>query len=737
MNWLSIARPKQITPEGNWFIWILLAGRGFGKSRTASEDLARYALSHPGERIAVVSATTNDLRKVCFEGDSGILNVIPPKCVKQYNISMSQIELFNGALIEGFSAEKPDRLRGPQFHRAYCDELASWQRPDTFDMLMFGLRLGKNPQCVITTTPRPTQLIKDLMKRSDIHITRGSTFDNKANLAPSFIKAVEAKYDGTRLGRQELYAEILDDNPGALWKRDDIDSTRVSTHPELLRIVVAIDPAVTNKEDSDETGIIVAGIANINGTIHGYILDDVSMKGSPDEWARKAVQTYHHWKADRIIGETNNGGDMIETVIRTIDPSVSYKGVHASRGKLTRAEPISALYEQHKVHHVGMFPQLEDSMCEWDPVHSTDSPDRMDACLVRTTLVKTNRGDIRICDVTTNDYVLTRKGWRKVTWAGMTRKQVNVIEIEFSNGARIIGTGEHPVYVENKDFVRLDSLVCGDIIYPFNIMKGYLWKKHLLKFIWMGKRIDGIQTRIKKVVEDTTSLQTVMGLRHITGMFGRNITELYQRAIIFIIKMVTSLITTLAILNVYHQKNIHLNTQNNVQMSSLNILSQLESWQQNGIRQKKVSPGIENTAKRPGITGRRNLLGFVGFVVKKLLPTSRLRSLRTTLDTVRENVIGSSLIRTTNMMWKKIALLVVKSFGRTNISLNQKHAAVSVTGIYERGKADVYNLHVDGVHEFYANGVLVHNCVWALTELMTDNQFDGFIQYYTSFLPKN
>ncbi len=379
MNWLSIARPKQITPEGNWGVWISLAGRGFGKTRLAAEDAAHYAMNHPSERVAVVAATTNDLRKVCFEGDSGLLNVIPPKCVKQYNISLSTIELFNGALIEGFSAEKPDRLRGPQFHRAWCDELASWQRPETFDMLMFGLRLGNNPQCVITTTPRPTPLVKELMKRPDIYITRGSTFDNKDNLAPSFIERMKVKYDGTRLGRQELYAEILDDNPGALWKRDDIDAARVIQAPPLLRIVVAIDPAVTNKEDSDESGIVVVGIANINDIIHGYVLEDVSMKGTPDEWARRAIKAYHFWKADRLIGETNNGGDMIETLIRTIDNSVAYKGVHASKGKQTRAEPISALYEQRRVHHVGVFPELEDQLCEWDPISATGSPDRLDA----------------------------------------------------------------------------------------------------------------------------------------------------------------------------------------------------------------------------------------------------------------------------------------------------------------------------------------------------------------------
>ncbi len=365
--------------EGDWAVWLVLAGRGFGKTRLAAEEISFYALMNPEVRCAVVAATSNDLRKVCFEGESGLLKNIPAICIKQYNKSLHSIELYNGSIIEGFSAEKPDRLRGPQFHIAWCDEIAAWRYSEAWDMLSFGLRLGKNPQCIVTTTPRPTKLIKELINRKDVIVQRGSTFDNKENLAPTFLKAIENKYKGTRLGRQELYAEILDDNPGALWSRDLIEETRISSYPNLSRIVVAIDPATTSNEESDETGIIVAGIAQINEIMHGYVLEDVSMKGTPDQWAKKAVQMYTHWNADRIIGEANNGGDMIEALIRTVDSNVSYKKVHASRGKQTRAEPISALYEQKRVHHVGMFPELEDQLCEWDPLISKDSPDRLDA----------------------------------------------------------------------------------------------------------------------------------------------------------------------------------------------------------------------------------------------------------------------------------------------------------------------------------------------------------------------
>lgn len=524
MEWLQKARPKQITPDGNWNILLLLAGRGFGKTLTASQDIAFYGLTNPGKRIAVVAATTRDLRIVCFEGDSGLLNVIPKECIEKYKKNDGEIILYNGTLIQGFSAEKPDRLRGVQFNRAWClvgdtlvtmadgstkkikdvkiddlvitrlgvkkvidssmtlkntivyslktennnciigtgnhlvyvirkgfipikdieefdrvivlhknninkitnkfennipyltteivvsvellkdkydvydlkvegqpeffannilvhncDELASWKDPETFTQLMLCLRLGDKSRNIITTTPRPTKIIKELISRDDVHIVKGSTYDNAANLSPNFIESIRKKFEGTRLGRQELHAEILDDNPGALWNRDDIDKYRVDSAPDLVRIVVAIDPAVTNKEDSDESGIIVVGVCNINGTLHGYVLDDVSMKGTPDQWGKVAVKTYHKWKADRIIGETNNGGEMIQNLIKTIDPSVSYKGVHASKGKLTRAEPISALYEQGRVHHVGTFGELEDQLCEWDPLNYKTSPDRLDA----------------------------------------------------------------------------------------------------------------------------------------------------------------------------------------------------------------------------------------------------------------------------------------------------------------------------------------------------------------------
>jgi len=311
-----------------------------------------------------------------IEGESGILAICPKDERPTYRKSERLLLWSNGAKSLIFTADEPERLRGKQHMKLWCDELCAWRYAEAWDQASMGLRLGDNPQAVITTTPKPTKLLKEIMGEKSTFTTRGSTYDNQSNLAANFMAKVVARYEGTRLGRQELEAEILSDNPNALWKRTDIEETRV-THPdELIRITVNIDPSVTSNEKSDEAGITVTGLGKDK---HGYLLEDISMRGTPKEWATAAVAAYHRWRADRIIGEVNNGGDMIETVIRMIDDKISYKGIHASRGKITRAEPISALYEQKKCHHVGYFPILEDQMCEYDPKTSKYSPDRMDS----------------------------------------------------------------------------------------------------------------------------------------------------------------------------------------------------------------------------------------------------------------------------------------------------------------------------------------------------------------------
>tara|TARA_Y100001937_G_scaffold78033_1_gene105842 strand:- start:829 stop:2064 length:1236 start_codon:yes stop_codon:yes gene_type:complete len=379
LNWWKTARSNQKTPKGDWNTWLVLAGRGWGKTRTGAQDVAFYGLTKPNSRIAIVTPTFGDGRDTCIEGVSGLLSCIDPSLVENWNRSIGELKLNNGTIYKTFSAEQPDRLRGPQFHRAWCDELGSWRDPETYDQLLFGLRLGDKPQCIITTTPKPTDLVKGLLKAKDIHITRGSTFDNVANLAASAVDKLKEKYEGTRLGRQELFAEVLEDVEGALWTRAMIQDALVKSGEkpqQYSRTVVAIDPAVTHSKGSNETGIIVASITPEKNF---YIREDLSGKYSPNAWARVAIENFYKYDADRIIAEVNNGGDLVEKVIRDIDVNVPYSSVRATKGKYLRAEPVSALYEQKRVKHEKSLPFLEDQMCNYNPVSYIGSPDRLDA----------------------------------------------------------------------------------------------------------------------------------------------------------------------------------------------------------------------------------------------------------------------------------------------------------------------------------------------------------------------
>lgn len=389
-NWKFWARPNQLQPEGNWTTWLILAGRGFGKTRTGAETIRDWACGDtplsPGRcsNIALVAETAPDARDVMVEGPAGLLACHPKDFRPTYYPSKRSVVWPNGAQAILFNAVEPDQLRGPQFDGAWCDELAKWRYAElTWDQLQFGLRLGDHPRQIVTTTPRPIKVIRRLINDPDTHVTRGRTYDNASNLAAPFLKQVEERYGGTRLGRQELEGEVLDDMPGALWNREIIDNSRKPEAPEMDRIVIAVDPAVTAGEDSDETGIVAVGLSrDADGYNRGYVLADRSLKGSPEEWARAAVALYKEYDADRIVAERNQGGDMVASTIRAVDNTVPITLVHASRGKVVRAEPISALYEQGRVHHIGRFDKLEDQMCLFsrDVERSPgNSPDRVDA----------------------------------------------------------------------------------------------------------------------------------------------------------------------------------------------------------------------------------------------------------------------------------------------------------------------------------------------------------------------
>lgn len=399
LDWIEKARPKQLPPPGDWRSWLVMAGRGFGKTRIGAETLGFWAASRPSTRWAAIGSTQSDVRSVMFEGESGLLAVIPEQFRpgSSYRSTDLELDVRVGdvrALIVGKSAEKPDRLRGPQWHGGWGDEIAAWgasngtgkkaeakRLKETWDNYVFGLRLGTDPRTIITTTPRPLPFIRALIANPRVHTTRGNTFENSANLADSALETFREVYEGTSLGRQELYGEVLTDNARALWKTAMLDAGRrkpSDTLPTMRRIVVSIDPNTVDSPDSDEAGIIVAGLGDDG---KAYVLADLSGQHSTTQWAQTALAAYERWQADAIIAEVNNGGDLVENNIRALanGQPVKVKTVRAKRGKYLRAEPIAALYEKGRVHHVGQFARLEAQMTEFVGAEGGASPDRLDA----------------------------------------------------------------------------------------------------------------------------------------------------------------------------------------------------------------------------------------------------------------------------------------------------------------------------------------------------------------------
>lgn len=374
-NWSLHARSNQLPPEGDWRTWLILAGRGFGKTRTGSETVRMWVNQGLYKRIALIGRSIREVRDIMVEGQSGLLSCCPKDERPRFEAVTNRLVWPNGAVATLFGGDNFEKLRGPQFDLAWVDELAKFRRPqDLWEQLMLCLRLGQNPRCIITTTPRPIPLIEKLLKSSDITLTKGTTFDNEKNLAPAYLKQIVKQFEGTRLGAQELYAELLTEQQGALWQRSIIRYQQPQENYQ--RIVIAIDPATTHHDQSDETGIIVAGITKDRTA---YVLEDLSGRHSPAYWTQRVVEAYWRYKADRIVAEVNKGGDLVERVIRSFDSRISYRAVRATRGKMTRAEPIAALYEQGKVFHERPLTLLENQLCHYVSGLSTKSPDRLDA----------------------------------------------------------------------------------------------------------------------------------------------------------------------------------------------------------------------------------------------------------------------------------------------------------------------------------------------------------------------
>jgi phage terminase large subunit-like protein len=381
-DWNFWARPEQAPPPGNWVIWLILAGRGAGKTRAGAEAVRRWAQDFP--IVNLIGPTADDVRDVMVLGESGVLSCCRKDERPRYVAAAGRIEWPNGAVSSLFSAEEPDRLRGKQHMKLWCDELAAWRRPDTFDQALLGLRLGEKPQAVVTTTPRATRIIRNLARDHDTIVTRGSTFDNKGNLAKAFLERIAARYQGRAIGRQELLAEIVEETPGALWTRALIERQRVAPEAaprEFSEVVIGVDPPARSGANADECGLIVAAKAP-SGLY--YVLADLSSQGdTPGQWGARVGAAYRGFKANRVVAEINNGGDMVAEVLRQNDPHLPVRAVHATRGKFLRAEPIAAAYERGLVFHAGTFAKLEDQLCaltpDFDPRGAGYSPDRADA----------------------------------------------------------------------------------------------------------------------------------------------------------------------------------------------------------------------------------------------------------------------------------------------------------------------------------------------------------------------
>lgn len=397
LPWRVVRRQKQEPPEGAWFVWLILAGRGWGKTRVGAEFVLEAMQSRSGIRAALVAQTFDDGRDVMVEGESGLSTILQAREIDHtWNRSLGQLFLANGSRADIYSSEKPKQLRGPQHHVAWGDEPAHWKdahqgdvEGSTWSNLKLGCRLGDDPRVVLTTTPRRVRLLHGnedapgLIKQPLTHVTRGTTYENLDNLAPSFKRNVLAAYEGTTIGRQELYAEDIEDADGALWKRAlirHVEPPRLyqggELRPAFKSVVVSVDPASTSTPDSDETGIVVDAI-DAGG--QGVAVDDYSLRGTPLEWGNAAIRAYNEHRAGAILVEDNQGGEMAEHVIRSIDPNIRVIRVHASKSKADRAQPIVGLYEQRRVYHARALPELEDQMCNWDPLRDKDSPDRLDA----------------------------------------------------------------------------------------------------------------------------------------------------------------------------------------------------------------------------------------------------------------------------------------------------------------------------------------------------------------------
>ena len=722
------ARPKQLVPPlGDWDIWLFMGGRGIGKTRTGVEA-ARFLVYECGYRwLSIVGRTAADVRDVLIEGESGFLNVLPEWELPLYEPSKRRLTFPNGAIANLFSADEPDQMRGPQSDLVLADEVAAWRFAGSFDQVSFGNRLGQKPIMILLTTPQPNKLMRELvedsipveeylgtgdMRGKTVLLTTGSTYENAANLAPKFLKRLVKKYDGTRLGRQEIYAQMLLDTPGALWKLDLIEKHRVTQHPLLKRIAIAIDPPGRDNSDNEsgaEAGIIAAGIG-IDG--QGYLLEDASIYGSPAEWGRQALSLYYKYKADVMVGEVNNGGDMVEhTVMSVVEKGQqrpNFKQVRASRGKLTRAEPISALYEKGEVHHVGAFKELEDQMTTWVP--GEKSPDR---CFAAGTMISTKSGDRPIEEICVGDLVLTREGYKRVLASGRTSERSLVLQLTLSCGIILECTSNHPIFVYGRGFIPAWTIQKQDQVAVLESKLSSSMEMNIdVTPITGASRHRGIFTHTKMAIGRTANQHSIL-------LFGNITMGLFQKVILFITVIKVLMITVCQILKWSLAKNMGKDIAGTISNKELSKWIMLEILPLSGMVAMSVLNGTLNTAKSRGKIGNALQGLFVRNVEKKhsLIMTNE--------ETFASALVGVS-IDTMNVpsdIMKTVGALSAGTHSMSRRAKNSKFVPVNVLGLCVAQDKPVYNIAVEDERHYFANGVLVHNCdaaVWALTELMVD-----------------
>jgi phage terminase large subunit-like protein len=700
-----------------------LLGKNFIPShntRVAAEIARFLAESDTAKRIGVVCPTAHDANAVFLHGNSGLMNISPPWFRPEHHPTYKNVTWpGRDTVLYLFSAEDPESLRGHQFDWMIMDELAAWSKGKAvWEQAILVNRLGKHPRAIVTTTPKANELIKSVVGNPDTWTITGSTEENKDNID---VRQMMTLFEGTRLGRQELHGEILEDVEGALWKSEWIEKNRVHPReienlPEFLYIVLAIDPAMTSNKNSDETGMCVAAYGADD---RYYILYADSHRETPHEWARRAFALYDEYFVTSIVAETNNGGDLVLQNLTKIRPDISINGIHAKKGKALRAEEVVHLYELGKVRHIQIFPKAESQMAEFNPISNPNGHD--DICLIGDTSITLIGGEQRpLKDVKMGDMVLTTEGHKKVLNSSITGVDSLVYSMLISDGTILTGTKNHPVYIAEKGFTQIKDIKVGDSVVKCQI-KNPMWTQ----LNSMELRIDDTQILGMHLSEDTSTQAVNISNKDMEDYiekFGDIFVEKFQKGTSYTTLTEITLITIFQIWNAFQKKNIFQNITKKIvegekKQNKLNTLIELDRWLQSGIALLKEKSGTKNMQKMVILEKLKIMNAFVLSAIQNSILSE------TALNSVLENAQASTIETQVNMLLKSNAnfadllSLIITHTAKEQESIVQNH----VLGIIEARKDKVYNLHVEDKNEFFANGILTHNCdalVYSVKALM-------------------